>query len=118
MRIRLLLAFLLAGAAASLLSAQQKGPLVDRVLFDVRMQEDIGLKDAAAGRTDVFMYPIQGSTFRALPADTQKKLEVYNVPSGSWSIMINPIPNQAPYTVSVDGKDSFNPFAIREVRYA
>jgi peptide/nickel transport system substrate-binding protein len=105
-------------AAASLLSAQAKGPVVDRVLFDVRMQEDIGLKDTAAGRTDVFLYPVQGNTFRALPADTQKKLDVYNVPSGSWSLMINPIPNQAPYTVTVDGKEYFNPFAIRDVRYA
>jgi peptide/nickel transport system substrate-binding protein len=115
---RSLLVLFLACAAASWLSAQEKGPIVDKVLFDVRMQEDIGLKDTAAGRTDVFLYPIQGNTFRALPADTRKKLEVYNVPSGSWSLMVNPIPDQAPYTVTVDGAEHFNPFAIREVRYA
>ncbi|HVO39608.1 MAG TPA: ABC transporter substrate-binding protein [Spirochaetia bacterium] len=117
---RILPAILLAAGVSSLLFAQagRKGPIVDKVLFDVRMQEDIALKDVAEGRTDLFMYGVQGPTFRALPPDTQKKLDVYNVPSGSWSIMVNPVPNEAPYTVSADGKDSFNPFAIREVRYA
>jgi peptide/nickel transport system substrate-binding protein len=114
---------LLIFGSASLLPAQAakeppKGPIVDRVLFDVRMQEEIGLKDAAEGRTDIFMYPVQGNTFRSLPADMQRKLDVYNVPSGSWSLMINPIPNAAPYIVTVDGTQFFNPFAIRDVRYA
>ena len=124
MRVRFIGIFILAlglalGAAMSL-SAQQpkKGPIVDRVLFDVRMQEDIALKDAAEGRTDIFLYPVQGNTFRALPLDTQRKLDVYNVPSGSWSLMLNPVPNEAPYTIAVDGTEYFNPFAIREVRYA
>jgi len=120
MRMRFSAIFILLISAASVLSAQEqkKGPIVDRVLFDVRMQEDIALKDVAEGRTDVFMYPVQGNTFRSLPAETQRKLDVYNVPSGSWSLMLNPIPDAGPYTVTVDGKDSFNPFAIREVRYA
>ena len=119
MRIRFSLVVLLAASAASLAAQEPpKGPIVDRVLFDVRMREDIGLKDAAEGRTDLFLYPVQGNTFRSLPADTQRKLDVYNVPSGSWSLMINPIPNEAPYTVTVDGVEYFNPFAIREVRYA
>ena len=119
MRIRFSLVVLLAASAASLAAQEPpKGPIVDRVLFDVRMREDIGLKDAAEGRTDLFLYPVQGNTFRSLPAETQRKLDVYNVPSGSWSLMINPIPNKAPYTVTVDGVEYFNPFAIREVRYA
>ena len=122
-RTRLSLVLMLAVSSALALPAQstqqpKKGPIVDRVLFDVRMQEDIGLKDTAEGRTDVFLYPVQGNTYRSLPADTQKKLDVYNVPSGSWSLMVNPIPNEAPYTVTVDGREYFNPFAIRDVRYA
>ena len=122
-RIRFSLVLVLAASSALVLPAQatqqpKKGPIVDRVLFDVRMQEDIGLKDTAEGRTDVFLYPVQGNTYRSLPADTQKKLDVYNVPSGSWSLMVNPIPNEAPYTVTVDGREYFNPFAIRDVRYA
>ena len=101
---RILLAVFLAAGAAALVSAQagRKGPIVDKVLFDVRMQEDIALKDTAEGSTDLFMYGVQGNTFRALPPDTQRKLDVYNVPSGSWSIMVNPIPDEAPYTLSTD----------------
>lgn len=117
---RSLLVLLLAAtvAATAVAQAGKKGPIVDTVLFNVRMQEDIALKDTAEGRTDVFLYGVQGPTFRALPADAQKKLDIYNVPSGSWSIMINPIPDDAPYIVTVNGKESFNPFAIRAVRYA
>jgi peptide/nickel transport system substrate-binding protein len=35
------------------------------------------------------------------------------------SIYVNPVPNAAPYTFTTnDGKDTFNPFAIQQVRFA
>lgn len=40
------------------------------------------------------------------------------MPSGSWSLLFNPYPNEAPYSFVKDDKEIFNPFAIREVRYA
>ena len=90
----------------------------DKVYIDVRAQEDIGLKDTAEGRTDVFFWGVTGPTFKALPREVRDKLDVYIVPSGSWSFVLNPCPNEAPYTVEVGGKTVFNPFAIREVRFA
>jgi peptide/nickel transport system substrate-binding protein len=106
-------------AATTLVSAQtKKGPIVDKVYYDVRMQEDIALKDTAEGKADIFMWGVQGNVFKALPDATKAKLEVYNIPSGSWSLMLNPIPNAAPYTVDVDGKTFFNALAIKEVRFA
>jgi peptide/nickel transport system substrate-binding protein len=107
-------------SASTLVSAQaaKKGPIVDKVYYDVRMQEDIALKDTAEGKTDVFMWGVQGNVFKALPDDTKAKLDVYNIPSGSWSLMLNPIPNAAPYTVDVDGKTYFNALAIKDVRFA
>ncbi|MCK7479794.1 MAG: ABC transporter substrate-binding protein [Candidatus Moduliflexus flocculans] len=55
----------------------------------------------------------------ACPSRTGRKLSVYPVPSGSWSYLMNPIPNQAPYVwKTAAGKEYFNPLAIREVRYA
>ena len=105
-------------AAAFAASAQQKGPVVDKVYFDVRMQQDIGMKDVAEGKSDVFWYSVQGPDFKALPKATRDKLDVYNVPSSWWSLQINPVPNKAPYTVTAKGKTSFNPFAVREIRYA
>jgi len=84
-----------------------KGPIVDNILVDVRMQEDIGLKDTAEGKTDLFYWGVQGNVFKALPANVREKLDVYKIPSGSWSLMLNPIPNKAPYTVKTNDGEFF-----------
>lgn len=115
---RLLVVVVLCLAVVFTAAAQVKGPLPDKVYIDVRAQEDIGLKDTAEGRTDVFFWGVTGPTFKALPREVRDKLDVYIVPSGSWSFVLNPCPNEAPYTVEVGGKTVFNPFAIREVRFA
>lgn len=109
------LAFLL---TLSVVAAEVKGPFVDSVYFDIRMQEEIGLKDTIEGRTDVFMEGLPGPLIKGLDQASLNKIDLYNVPSGSLSILMNPIPNAAPYTVKVEGKDIFNPLAIREVRFA
>ena len=98
--------------------AEVKGPIVDKVYINVRMKEEIGLKDAAEGITDIFFWPVNGPTIFGLDEATRDKLEIYSTPSGSWSININPIPNAAPYLVEVEGKEYFNPFAIRKIRFA
>ncbi|MCX8059468.1 MAG: ABC transporter substrate-binding protein, partial [Spirochaetes bacterium] len=98
--------------------AAKKGPIVDTILVDVRMQEDVGMKDAAEGKTDIFFWGVQGRTYKALPDDVKAKLDVYRIPSGSWSININSYPHKAPYVANVGGKDQFNPFAIQKVRFA
>jgi peptide/nickel transport system substrate-binding protein len=120
---RIMFLFVLIVAAAALLSAQttstvKKGPIVDKVYIDVRMQQEIGLKDAAEGKTDVFYEYVTGPTFSALPADTKAKLEAYAVPALTYSLFLNPIPNKAPYTWKVGDKTVFNPLAITEVRFA
>lgn len=103
---------------SSTVFAAEKGPFLDRVYFDVRMQQDIGIQDVAAGKSDIFYYGVDGPAIQGLDRATLDKLEIYSIPSGSWSLLLNPIPNEAPYTVTVDGKEYFNPFAIREVRFA
>jgi len=95
-----------------------KGPYVDKVFVNIRTQEEIGLKDAAEGLTDIFFWGVDGSTFFGLDNDTVSKLEVYNIPSGSWSLLLNPIPNAAPYQWEREGVTYFNPFAIKDVRFA
>jgi len=97
--------------------AEVKGPIVDKVYFNVRMKEEIGLKDAAEGLTDIFFWGVNGPTIMGLDQATRDKLDIYAVPSGSWSLNFNPIPNAAPYIVKVEDKEFFNPFAIREVRF-
>ena len=98
--------------------AEVKGPIVDKVYINAKMSEDIGLKDAAEGLTDIFFWGVNGPTIMGLDQATKDKLDIYTVPSGSWSLNFNPIPNAAPYIVKVEDKEFFNPFAIREVRFA
>jgi len=95
-----------------------KGPIANKVYFNVRMQEEIGLKDTAEGLTDIFWWGVSGPTIMGLDQATRDKLDIYAVPSGSWSFNFNPIPNAAPYTIKVQDKEYFNPFAIREIRFA
>ena len=101
--------------------SQVKGPILDKILFDAKTQEDIGLKDVASGRSDLWNYGTSGSAFKALPDDIKSKLEVYGITGvASISLLFNPYPNKAPYvtTPQAGAKAQFNPFAIREIRYA
>lgn len=102
----------------STVALAEKGPVPDKIYFDVRMQQDIGIQDTAQGKTDVFFYGLEGPYVSGLDKATLAKLELYAIPSGSWSIEINPYPNKAPYSFKVNGKETFNPFAIKEVRFA
>ena len=90
-----------------------KGPIVDQVLVDVRMQEDVGMKDTAEGKTDVFFWGVTGNVFKALPDNVKQKLDVYKIPSGTWSININSYPHVAPYIAKTKDGEFFNPFAIQ-----
>lgn len=97
----------------------EQGPIVDKVYMDVKMNEGVAIQDIAAGNGDIFFWGVQGTFIDALDQATLDKLEIYAIPSGSWSLMLNPIPNAAPYQVTPPGGTTqFNPFAIREIRYA
>lgn len=121
-RIAALLAALALSALAPVL-AQAKGPTVDKILFNARSQEDLGLMDVASGVSDVWNYGTDGAVFKRLPADVQSKLETYEVSGASYvGLLLNPYPNAAPYLTDpakdATGKAEFNPLAIRKVRYA
>lgn len=102
------------------LTAQVKnGPIVDKVIYTVSMDQTLAMKDIVEGKADVFFQAVPANILRTLNEADKAKLDIYAVPSGSWSLMLNPIPNKAPYTwTKSDGVTEFNPFAIREVRYA
>lgn len=97
----------------------KSGPIVDKVIYEVRMDQTLATKDIIEGKADVFFQAVPAAILRGLSETEKAKLDQYQVPSGSWSLMINPIPNKAPYTwTKKDGVTEFNPFAIKEVRYA
>ena len=107
-----------AGAGAGVAKGDT-GPIVDKMIIDVRMDESIAAKDTVEGKTDIFAWGMDANVFFGLPQADREKLWVYPVPSGSWSYLMNPIPNAAPYVWKTKtGKEYFNPLAIREVRYA
>lgn len=105
--------------AGSAFAQVKQGPIVDKVIYEVRMDQTLATKDIIEGKADVFFQAVPAKIFRGLSEAEKAKLDTYAVPSGSWSLMLNPIPNKAPYTwTKKDGVTEFNPFAIREVRYA
>ena len=120
MRLRgVLSVVLLIGALTSFLGLAEVGPFADSVIFDVRMQEEIALQDVAAGNIDLFQWSTAGRVVFGLDQATVDKLELYVVPSGSDSFIFNPYPNEAPYiAVTTNGEEFFNPFAVREIRFA
>jgi peptide/nickel transport system substrate-binding protein len=112
-------ALLVALSLALSLGAQVKGPIIDKILLDAKTQQDIALKDVATGKSDMFNYNTDGAAYKALPDDVKASLTAYDNTGSSYiSLYLNPFPNKAPYQGTVDGKVSFNPFAIREVRFA
>lgn len=102
----------------SVTALAENGFHADTIYFNVKMQEDIGVQDVIAGNTDIFFEGLSAPLVLNLSKDELDKLDIYSVPSGYYDFFINPVPNKAPYTVNVDGKDHFNPFAIREIRFA
>ena len=48
--------------------AEVMGPYADKVYINTRMKEEIGLKDAAEGLTDVFLYGVSGPTLYGMPS--------------------------------------------------
>ena len=95
------------------------GALIDKIIYEVRTDMTIAIKDVADGRADLMASGIDGGIYLSLGENDLEKLDTYAVPSGSWSLLFNPVPNKAPYTVTTrDGKTHFNPLAIKEVRFA
>ncbi|MFA6657568.1 MAG: ABC transporter substrate-binding protein [Mesotoga sp.] len=98
--------------------ATEKGPISDIIYFNVKMSQELGLRDVAEGLTDIFMEGVSGPTLMGMDQATRDKMDIYSVPALTYSLFINPYPNQAPYFAEVGGKDFFNVMAINEFRYA
>ncbi len=95
-----------------------RGPMVEKIYVNAKMNRNLGLKDTAEGLSDVFWNNVDGVDITSLDKATQDKLELYSAPAGYWDLECNPAPNKAPYLIKKNGEESFNPFAIREVRFA
>ncbi len=121
---RMVFTALAIAAGFGTLAAQSapKGPIIDKVLFNARSQEDLGLMDVASGKSDLWNYGTSGAVFKRLPEDVRSRLEPYTVSGASYvGLLLNPFPNKAPYlsdaAVDASGKARFNPLAIQKIRF-
>ena len=100
-------------------SPVKPGAYADKIIYSVRSDDTICLKDIIEGKADMLFTPVPAKLLAGLSDEDRDKLDVYPVPSSYWSLLFNPIPDKAPYTWKTeDGEDFFNPMAIKEIRYA
>ncbi|GAB6101129.1 ABC transporter substrate-binding protein [Thermococcus atlanticus] len=101
------------------LAAAEQGPAADVVYISTRTNQESAITDVAKGNLDIFLHAVGGATFKDLPADVKKNLKLIKTASGYWEITINIYHDPGnPYLVTVGNEKYFNPFAIKEIRFA
>jgi peptide/nickel transport system substrate-binding protein len=82
-----------------------KGTFVDEVKFIQYLDENTALEEVRNGNLDLYYYRIPSD--RIDNAKSREGLQVFESTGGSYSILINPAES-----------DKFNPFSIKEIRFA
>lgn len=85
---------------------KEKKTYVNKVTFIHYLDENIAIKEVQTGSIHTYFWRVPLEIVAQLKEDPNVKL--YESPGGTYSLLINPAPT----------KDKFNPFIIREVRYA
>jgi peptide/nickel transport system substrate-binding protein len=105
---KLLLVFILAFALTSLIqnySFAEKSTFFDSVKFIQYLDENTALEEVRNGNLDIYYYRITSD--RLENQRLREGLQVFDSTGGSYSILVNPAESE-----------DFNPFSIREVRFA
>ena len=93
---------------------------VDSIELVVRTSENTGIGDTATGSLDVFMQGVTGNKYEGLSQQWKDNLGKWRSVGGYNNLLLNPAYNRTldlPIT-EVEGEWQFNPFGIREIRYA
>ena len=94
---------------------------VDHIRLEVRMDQSVGVGDTAAGVLDAFIQAVEGPIYDGVDDAWKANLNVLESYGSYNEIMFNTATTHgyAEVDSNNDGTpDMFNPFAIREVRYA
>ena len=83
----------------------EKGTFLDEIRFVQYLDENTALEEVRNGKLDLYYYRI--SSDRLKDADSRDGLQIFESTGGYFSILLNPT-----------NSGEFNPFSIREVRYA
>ncbi|MBI5859593.1 MAG: ABC transporter substrate-binding protein [Nitrosarchaeum sp.] len=105
---KLLLVFILALVVVSLIhndSFAEKSTFFDSVKFIQYLDENTALEEVRNGNLDMYYYRI--SSDRLENQKSREGLEVFDSAGGSYSILVNPAESK-----------EFNPFSIKDVRFA
>jgi len=89
----------------SVVAFADKGTFVDKVQFIQYVDENTALEEVRNGNLDIYYYRV--SSDRIEDAKSREGLNVFKSTGGSFSILVNPAPSE-----------KFNPFSLREVRFA
>ena len=83
----------------------EKGTFLDEIKFVQYLDENTALEEVRNGNLDLYYYRI--SSDRLTDSSSHDNLQVYESTGGYFSILLNPTDS-----------GEFNPFSIREIRYA
>jgi len=101
---KLLLLILFIAVSIQIVFAE-KGTFVDEIQFIQYLDENTALQEVRNGNLDLYYYRI--SSDRIDNFESREGLKVYESTGGSYSILLNPAESE-----------EFNPFSIRDVRFA
>jgi peptide/nickel transport system substrate-binding protein len=105
MHVMKLLFVVLFGMISIQIASADKGTFVDEIQFIQYLDENTALEEVRNGHLDLYYYRI--SSDRIDSVKSREGLKVFESTGGSYSILINPAES-----------DNFNPFSIKEVRFA
>ncbi|MCH6571646.1 MAG: ABC transporter substrate-binding protein, partial [Thaumarchaeota archaeon] len=99
-----ILVFLLGFSSIDLVFAE-KGSNVNEIKFIQYLDENTALEEVRNGNLDMYYFTI--SSDRIESTESREGIQVFESTGGSYSILVNP-----------GVSDEFNPFSIKEVRFA
>lgn len=99
--------------------ASADGEYVDSITIEVRMDQSVGIGDTAGGELDVFLQAVTGGIYEGVDPDWQAQIRTLESYGSYNNMYYNSAHTVSPYESEVDaGVYQFNPWAIREIRYA
>ena len=102
--VKLLLVIILSVITFQIAIAEQ-GTFVDEIQFIQYLDENTALEEVRNGNLDMYFFRI--SSDRLDSVESREGLQVFESTGGSYSILVNPAESE-----------QFNPFSIKEVRFA
>ena len=102
--VKLLLVIILSVISFQVAIAEQ-GTFVDEIQFIQYLDENTALEEVRNGNLDMYFFRI--SSDRLDSVESREGLQVFESTGGSYSILVNPAESE-----------KFNPFSIKEVRFA